>query len=510
MPSLEPKHFNLVEDPWIPIVETGLVSLRQIFSEPKHRAIGGNPLERIALTKLILAIAQAANTPEDEYQWASLSIDDLARSCLDYVNYWRDNFYLYGDRPFLQMPAIKAAHLQSYGAIIPEVATGNTTVLTQWQRERNISDSDRALLLVQLMGCALGGKKTDNSVVLSTGYSGKSNDKGNPSTGTYGPFIGFKGFLHSFMLGRSVQETIYLNLLTKAEIAGLAVFTHGVGIPPWEKMPAGEDCQTARSLTSSLMGRLVPLSRFCLLTQEGLHYSEGIAYPGYAEGGIDPSVSIDRTGKAPRALWASPEKRPWRVLTSLLSFLAQTQSSGFECYQLRFGVKKAISCASDLGIWCGGLAVSINAGEQYISGSDDFVSSEIMLPPEVTGQVWFANFQGEMDKLERMSKTLYQCTSLYFTRGAGDSGGRNVAAGRDAESRGAQATHLFWRLAETYAPNLIEACAKPELLPEIRRTFVDLAWKAYDSQCARETARQLDAWARYRPKLEQYLRNNSV
>ena len=66
------RRFNLIDEPWLPIVDVGRVSLRQVFSEPSYRALGGNPVQKIALMKLLLAIAQAACTPEDEAQWQAL------------------------------------------------------------------------------------------------------------------------------------------------------------------------------------------------------------------------------------------------------------------------------------------------------------------------------------------------------------------------------------------------------------------------------------------------------
>ena len=45
--------FNLIDEPWIPVVDKGLVSLKQVFSEPCLRALGGNPVQKIALMKLL-------------------------------------------------------------------------------------------------------------------------------------------------------------------------------------------------------------------------------------------------------------------------------------------------------------------------------------------------------------------------------------------------------------------------------------------------------------------------
>lgn len=206
--------FNLVDEPWIPVVDAGKVSLRQIFTNPHYRALSGNPVQKIALMKLLLAIAQAAYTPKDEPQWRELGAHGLAAHCLTYLEQWYDHFWLYGEKPFLQMPKIAKATLQNYGVVQIEVSTGNTTILTQTQKESILDHSERALLLIILMGFALGGKKTDNSIILTTGYLGKTTDKGKPSSGKPGPAIAHMGLLHSFLLGQNIVGSLWLNLFT--------------------------------------------------------------------------------------------------------------------------------------------------------------------------------------------------------------------------------------------------------------------------------------------------------
>ena len=485
--------FNLIDEPWIPIVDAGRVSLRQLFSQQEYRALGGNPVQKIALTKLLLAIAQAAYTPDDDDDWAQLGADGLAKKCLEYLEHWRDRFYLYGEMPFLQMPAIKAAAIQNFGAVLTEVSTGNTTVLTQSQVEKSLTDADKALLIVQLMGFGLGGKKTDNSITLSTAYQGKLNDKGKPSTGKPSASIGFLGFLHNFLQGTSLTESLWLNLFTREQIAALTIYQLGMGVAPWEQMPAGEICVVAENLKSSLMGRLVPLSRFCLLADNGLHYSEGIAHSGYKEGMVDPSVSVDFSAKDPKAIWVDPEKRPWRILTALLGFFAQ---GGFDCYQLRLTIPRAKSRVPVIGVWSGGLRVSSNAGEQFVSGSDDFVESIIHLQTGVLGDIWFANLRLEMDELDKLSKIVYGATFNYFKT-------QNM----ETKDQAAQASNLFWQLCERQFQSLLNACSNAEEARALRPVFARFVHKAYDTYCAKDTARQLDAWAKNRPDLRKYLHN---
>jgi CRISPR system Cascade subunit CasA len=494
--------FNLVDEPWIPVADHGRVSLRDIFSNPHYRSLGGNPVQKIALLKLMLSIAQAAATPETETEWQTLGSHGLASRCLAYLDKWHDRFYLYGEKPFLQMPSIREAREQSFGAVLPEVSTGNTTVLSQIQIQRSLTDSDRALLLLTLMGFALSGKKTDNSVVLTPGYGGKRNDKGKASTGRPGPSVGHMGFLHSFLLGNCLQQSLWLNLFSHSQIRQMGIYPAGLGVAPWESMPTGEDCPVARELCQSMQGRLIPLCRFCLLSDTGLHYSEGVAHSGYKDGMIDPSMAVNYSGKDPKALWADPEKRPWRELTALLSFIDQSGGQGFQSWQLRSGLERARDVAENFAIWSGGLRVSSNAGEQYASGSDDFVESVIWLHSEILGQNWFTQLKVEMDWLDALARNLYGRVMAFFKEQTVD--GSKLAA---------QATHLFWQLCERDFQSLVDACDASEVAvqqrQQLRRRFAGYVQQAFDQFCPKETSRQLDAWAKCRPNNSNYLKQEA-
>lgn len=488
--------FNLIDEPWIPIVGVGLVSLRQVFTQQEYRALGGNPVQKIALTKLLLAIAQSAYTPKDDEDWVALGADGVAQKCLAYLDHWYERFYLYGDKPFLQMPAIKAAAIQPFGAVLAEVSSGNTTVLTQSQIEKNLTDSDKALLIVQLMGFGLGGKKTDNSIVLTKNYRGKFNDKGKPSTGKPSASIGYMGFLHTFLQGKTLWDTVWFNLFTREQIHDFMVYPAGLGVAPWQDMPSGEDDKVAQALKGSIIGRLVPLSRFILLQVNGINYSEGIVHAGYKDGVSDPSTSVNFAANDPKAIWADPSKRPWRALTSLLSFFAQTGNSGFKCHQLQLTIDRVKQETHDFSIWSGGLRVSSNAGEQYVSGTDDFVESIIHLRSSILGELWFANLQLEMDELDKLSKTVYSTTLNYFKD-----------QNKEAKDQAGQASQLFWQLCEHQFQNLIDACGYSKDARAMRPIFANFVFKTYDSYCPSDTARQIDTWARNRPNLAKYLNN---
>lgn len=479
--------FNLIDENWIPVADKGTVSIRKIFIDDTIGALGGDPVQKISVIKLLLAIAQSAWTPADEAEWKTVGIEGMRRMVLAYLEKWHDAFYLYGNKPFLQMPAIMEADKKTFGCIQPKIAYGNTTVLSESQVEHQLSDSEKALALLQQMSFALSGKKTDNSIVLTPGYQGKANDKGRPSSGKAGPGIAFQGLLHSFVKGKQVVESVWLNLFTQADLARLEFFPGGIGRAPWENMPTGEDDSIARSLRDSYMGRLIPLSRFILVTPDGLHYSEGIAHKNYLEGIVDPSVAVNFAAKKPCVLWVDTEKRPWRQLTALLSFMGQVNEN-FMCIQLNTALMR-LSDADSFSIWSGGMRVSSNAGEQYLSGTDDFVESEVQLSGSIfsSGSNFMATLNSEMQTMDRISRSLWGRVTGYF---------KDLKA--DGKERANKATGMYWQLCERSFQKLVDACAADPSGDEartFRKKYLENAYAAYDMFCPDRTARQMEAWA---------------
>ncbi len=485
------RRFNLIDEPWIPVAGKGLVSLRQIFTDHDITALGGNPVEKISVFKLLLAIAQSAYTPKDEKDWTQLGIKGFQKKILVYLDEQHDNFWLYGDKPFLQIQGIIKADKKTFADVQMMVATGNTTVVTQIQQVKMLSDAEKAILVLTLMGFALGGKKTDNSVVLTPDYTLKSNDKGKPSTGKPGPSLAFMGLLHSFVFSKSIFESVFLNLFSESTLSVIKIYPGGIGVAPWENLPTGELDNTSKLLKSSYIGRLIPLCRFVLLDVDGIHYSEGIYHPGYSEFVVDPSVTVDFSANPkPKVLWVDSEKRPWRQLTSMLSFIKSENS--FICFQLKMVFNRAKSLDS-FTIWSGGVKVSSNAGEQYVSGTDDFVESEIILSSSIfnEGSNFFDNLTMEMEKLDQLaSKVVYGAVIRYYGDLLVD--GKNIAS---------KATNLYWQLCENKFQILVTACedCSGDSAKLLRPVFYGFALQVYDRLCPNQTARQMEAWAKNRP-----------
>jgi CRISPR system Cascade subunit CasA len=454
----------------------------------------------------LLAIAQSACTPQNDESWKQLRSQGLATACLTYLDKWHDRFYLYGEKPFLQMPQIldsinksvaKTENVQSLGmGFYPDLASENNTILSQYHIEKSLTDAEQAVFVVTLMNFALGGKRTIKDVpALTQGYSGKGNSaKSAPSIGNY------VGYLHSYVIGSSLQETIWLNLFSANEIAKHKFWTSRLGTAPWESMPQGEGDSVANDLKSSYMGTLVAMSRFVLLQDGGIYYLEGIQYPSHKDGWFEPSISINRALNPPKIIWLDTEKKPWRDLTTLLAFLSSTSNAGYECMQIKSNLGKISLRKEEIGVWSGGLKVRGNAGDQSVKQDDDFVESFVKLPPPyemmVSDSIWFTNLQSEMLELDALSKTLYGCVLSYFKHQTVD--GKNQAA---------QATNLFWQLCESRFQDMINRCGKgmDEERHQLRKVFSGFVYQTFDQYCPKETARQLDAWAQSCPNLSKYL-----
>ena len=526
-------HFNLIDEPWIPIAEVGRVSLKQLFSNPGYRSLGGNPVQKIALTKLLLAIAQAAYTPDNDADWAALQSSGMAQKCLTYLEQWHDRFWLYGDKPFLQMPIImklvekrKILHLEqlklkaaskgkktaseieneakpkSIGAgFYPDLPASNNTILTQAQFDHILTDAEKAIFIVTLMNFAFGGKRVEKDLPsLTVDYKGKT------ISAKRAPSIGMSGYLHSYLLGSTVLDTLWLGVLTEEQIKQNKYWegSDPVGSPPWVLMPEGEDCEVAKKFKKSYMACLIAMSRFLLLQEEGIYYVEGIQYNKMGKSWREPSISINTKGSS---LTVDLNKRPWRQLTSLLAFLGEGNNQQvFGCQQIRIGLKRMLSDEKPV-IWSGGLRLRDNSGDQSVKQDDDFVESTIMLPSsknlEKSG-IWFEQIKNEMLWLEELSKDLDKHIVKYHENGKKN----NVSKKKNTHSVGiaANAISQFWQLCERKQKILVDVCQKQGGGEKIRKIFIDIGYEIYDAFCSKETARQLEAWAECRPQFSKYLR----
>jgi CRISPR system Cascade subunit CasA len=486
--------YNLIHEKWIPVIigdKEVKVSLTDAFTDVNIKRISGKPIEKIAVFKFLTAIAQAAYTPKDFEAWQEIgnNASKFSEQVLNYLNKWEDRFYLYGEYPFLQMKAITRAEVKTFGEISPEVATGNTPFFNQTQIERELDESEKALFILTQQSFALGGKKADNSVILTEGYTGKSNKSGNESTSKYASALGLYGYLHSFIEGDNLIKTVLVNLMTQEEINEIKVFSGGLGIPAWEQMPVGEDCDRAKQLTQTILGRLVPISRFFILSEDkkGLHYSEGLPYKDHKDGFNDLTATIDYSTAKAKPTWVDTSEKPWRLITSLLAFLKINEKTKLTNIALRLAVKK-IEILENITLYSGGLAVSSNMSEQYCSQTDDYLESSVVMSKSILEENYFEQLKLELKEMEKMSNLLKMSIEKY-----------DRALGIHESKKTSHASNIFWELCENIFADIVKNIDDPERLSYNRKITADLVVSVFNNFCPNNTSRQMNAWVLTKP-----------
>lgn len=485
-------NFNLIDEPWIKISNHTDVSLRQLFSDYSLIALGGNSVEKICVLKFFLALAQTTCTPENTKEWANLSIKEISKKTLKYLDDNFDLFFLFGKKPFLQMSFEEQIEKEYKSLQFHTASSENSTFLFQSHMSFKLHNSEKVYVLLQTLGYAFGGKKC-----------GKIDGK--LITILPSPALGSSGYLHSFLKGSSILETIKLNLITTEQIASINYLEYGLGCPPWENMPVSRTCLTAKKLKKTYLGRLIPINRFVLLKEDKVFITKGIEYPLHKEGGFDLSISCRKSDQ--KALWSDPEKRPWRQITSLLEFVDVESDSKkrFDCFQLKFGFEnmKTLTDIIKFGIWSGGIKVSSDTGEQSIKANDDYVESEIDLNSSIFSgygaSIWYCRIKENFKTLEKNSNILYASICKYFTFERG----KNPSINSQKIAR--QSVNLFWQDCEQDFKNLNIICSMEFV--EYSKNIIIFQKKnfrrvqeIYDESCFSMTSRQMNSWAKNRPK----------
>ncbi|OQA81917.1 MAG: CRISPR-associated protein Cse1 (CRISPR_cse1) [Lentisphaerae bacterium ADurb.Bin242] len=413
---------------------------------------------------------------------------------------------LFGDKPFLQVPELagkgKPTKFGAYQINMSE----NQVIISQWNQAQEISTPDliRLLLRSSCYSCGGKGKRFQNKIVLTEGYRGKINGDGNVASGTYGTLLGKNGYLHSYLLGETLLDTLRLNLLTEEEIVGIGAFPTGLGTPFWEKMPHGEDCPRAQKYLRTYHGELFPLDKFSLVEGDGLIMTDGIKYPDNKKITsilIDPALIVTQNEKTITAVLASTSERPWRELPSLLSFL-EVKDGKRQPYFLSMGLWKLRKCCAEtVHIWTGGMQVSSKAGEQRLSGYDDYVESEFRIPVQSATESGFTTYKSMMKTLNSFSNILNSSIIHYF-KTKQEKEEKKPKMSSFVKAIAERSVSVFWERMEPSAQQIINTafCGSTEEQREAEyKKWAAVAREVYNQFCPRETARQLTAWVESEP-----------
>jgi len=216
--------FNLVDQPWIPVVSQDWqrqeVSIIELFNkwESLKEIQADNPPTTLAIYRFLLAVLHRAyQGPKDVDHWEEIQQDN-GKQAIAYLEQWRDRFDLFHpEHPFMQDVAI--AEKDAGEVYLASVLHGNNTSTVfchehQWSNAV-LTIPEAARLVLRLHNFDTGGRKTgatDSAAVL--------------------PMMDAANVL---VRGHDLKETILLNLVEYDPARDKPCATTGEDIPCWER-----------------------------------------------------------------------------------------------------------------------------------------------------------------------------------------------------------------------------------------------------------------------------------
>lgn len=508
---------NLVTDPWIPVLhrngERRLASLQQVFAKGNDYAdLSVRPHERIALMRLLIAVAQAAlDGPKDIGEWDS-ALNRLPDAAGRYLQQWKDSFELFhAEHPFLQItnltkPRKKEKDDDDEAVTLVSkldfaLATGNNTTLFDHGansfKSRSFLMSSLPLMLLTFQCFSPGGR------IAWLDWNGKPRPipvgkrENSKNSSMHAPCIP-GSMLHAFIRRSSVLETVHANLLTK-EDARWHWDNNDWGKAIWELMPASwDDVPAVQNAMQTYLGRLVPMPRFIQLRRDGVGMllGNGFDYPAYNwnQTPSEPSATVvlSNDGES-RVILGAGEKAPWRELAALVVRRKKNDLGG--PLTLR-----NISENESFDIWVGAFLTSK-------ASIEDTVESVLHVPAPMQNELGRGAYDSEVKHAEFVAKRLGWAVETWRESEDGGWTGRVKSAGPGKNALRAMlkasAMRHFWTSVEKLRPLLLahvdaigtSAEAVEQTKSAWRKSVWRAAFDAYRLSCAQDTPRQIRAYA---------------
>jgi hypothetical protein len=281
------KKFNLIDEKWIP-TNIGWASIKDCFIDNNIYQAGRTSTEKICFIKFLLAIAQATDDYEYNEDIYDMTISEFKDKILNYLDNHYEDFYFYGDKPFLQFNQYLNYEKNGKNFFIKintideTVCSGDNSIVHDSQFKICYSDIEKAIQLIVNLGAPCiqkiySGKKP--IIFTSTlDYIKSPKKDGKQSVNVFkGLFNNYEGLLHSFVTGKSILETAYVNLISCEDLEHINKNITEIGKPPWEINNLVEDHEYKNTYYSYL----IPMNRFILFFEdddENCFYSDGIYY----------------------------------------------------------------------------------------------------------------------------------------------------------------------------------------------------------------------------------------
>ena len=228
--------YNLLDEPWIPIrlldgtiTNVGLLEVVERTSDIADLACE-LPTQNIAIQRLILAIAYRVATPSNEQEWSRQWNEGAPTDLmLEYLEKWRDRFYLFGGRhPFMQVADLRTEKdaVSGLEKIIADVPNGEQFFTTRHGKAlAKISAAEAARWLIHSQAYDPSG--------IRSGAVGDSQVKGGKGYPIGPSWCGHLGIV--WLKGENLDESLVLNLVPSdsGNLRGVSASTQWGGCT-WE------------------------------------------------------------------------------------------------------------------------------------------------------------------------------------------------------------------------------------------------------------------------------------
>lgn len=505
----EKNAYNLIDEPWIPVLRRDgnnrSVSLGDIFADANGTIadLALNPYERISVFRLLLCIAQAATDMQSEREWFATK-ETIGSASLKYLEKWHDRFFLFGKHAFLQVDCLVKGEkfYDTSRLIIHSAHHFGSPLFSREVDTQSTTPFPSAFLAISLLTYLNFSASGGTPICIWNGTR----------TRHIGPAASpcrSQSKLFTFLLGPTLLETVWMNLLTAKQMAALSVKK---GRPCWEfffdKCNSVEDeaqywlgpvDKTSRQAKEpTLLGVLVPLSRFIKLKNSDRKclICEGFSYPAWR----DPSATYygkrEKNGTVKIVpLRVNMNRLPWRNLASILEL--GTDEGGAVALDHLATLSLRLDANVTFSIWTGGMCSDADQDKGMSIGE------------------WL--FTRRMSALRKQALSDYQAAidlsnKQWFSKGlrrTPDSGLKAAASQYaavllvDKASRFSEpAERAYWDiLAQPENQKIVLNVDSDNYLENWKKVTRKAAEDAYRRACPAVTARQMEAFAQGFAKL---------
>ncbi|MFA6108502.1 MAG: type I-E CRISPR-associated protein Cse1/CasA [Candidatus Latescibacterota bacterium] len=480
---------NLIGDPWVPVLgadgqarEVGLAEIYERGEEILDLAV--QPLQRIALMRLLLCITHAAlDGPKDEEEWRACRAR-IGPESLEYLRRRQDRFELYGERPFLQVAGLELVQNARLDKLDFGLAAGNNDTLYDHAANGEPRVHAPAWQALNLLVMQLFGQSSKATQVHWGGKLTAANHKLAPA--------GAESAMHALLRADSLLASVWLNMVIREDVSA------PWGKPVWEvEIPHHESSQ-AEEVRASFLGRLVPLARGILLVPGATDFTlvEGLQYEKPPAGHETTATVVlkKRDGKqVPGYLSVEPSRHPWRDAPSVLALAGAGIDGGPPAL-------RHLRRNPDLGtvdVWLGGLALERSA---KLVDTAEWV---FPVPCELIGDEALTTYEAGVKEANNDEVKVRAAVNAWWAElkkaRQGQSGKH-----RDDSLKGYRegATGEYWSLLDARHRVLVDAaCSADKDLSPWRSTVRAAMFQAYEASCPHTTPRQIQAFARGRRAL---------